>query len=39
MRVKSKRVSPRESRLVNRRGRMNKMRVYGVFIPSYGAIE
>ena len=33
------RVSPRGSRLVNWRERMNKMRAYGVFIPGYGAIE
>ena len=39
VRVKRKRVSPRGSRLVNWRERMNKMRVYGVFIPSYGEIE
>ena len=39
MRVKRKRVSPRRSRLVNWRERMNKMRAYGVFIPGYGAIE
>ena len=39
MRAERKRVSPRGSRLVNWRERMNEMRVYGVFIPSYGAIE
>ena len=39
MRAKRKRVSPRGSRLVNWRERTNKMRAYGVYIPSYGAIE
>ena len=33
------RISPRGSRLVDYRERMNKMRVYGVFVPSYVAIE
>ena len=36
---KWRRVSPRVSRLVDSRERMNKMRVYGVFILSYGAID
>ena len=39
VRVKRKRVSPRRSRLVNWRERMNKMRAYRVFLPGYGAIE
>ena len=39
MRAKRKRVSPRESRPINLREWLNKMRAYGVFIPSYGAIE
>ena len=39
MRAKRKRVSLRGSKLINWRERMNKMRMYGVNIPSYGAIE
>ena len=39
MRAKRKRVSPRGSRLINLREWLNRMRAYGVFIPSYGAIE
>ena len=34
-----KRVSPRRTRLVDCKVQMNRMRVYGVFIPSYGAIK
>ena len=39
MRLKWKRVSPRGSKPVDCREQLSKARVYGVFIPSYGAIE
>ena len=39
MREQWKIASPRGIRPVNCRERMNIMRVYGVFIPGYGAIE
>ena len=39
MRGRWKRVWPRGGRFVNCREWMNIMRVFGVFIPSYGAIE
>ena len=39
MMAKRKRVSLRGSRLINLREWLNRMRAYGVFIPSYGAIE
>ena len=39
MRVKYKRFLPRGSRVVNFRELMNILRMYGVFLPGYGAIQ
>ena len=39
MRRKWKKISPRGSKPVDCSKRLSKMRVYGVFMPSYGGIE